>query len=383
MKLTLSNYQKDALPLKVVVNLAENTCTLDDVSIVERHQLFDLDFHHPLLNEASPRASGAEYTYVYDNFRDLTRCGRFIYSTLLKAKDPRTCRFAIKPTSNYRQHKKTYKIPFSLNPKKPSQKTLSLAQFNEIASWFRDCLFEYQDHVFLEKVFSFQDLPAEINGDRLYEEDLDFINFCERADALEDYDIRYLHHLIGLGVFARKNIPKGTWIGLYCGLKTIKDPEYLNYTYRGVKDCLNLDIDAKNCGNFTRFINHADHPWRYDELEPELSYANISANIRSVNGHHFILFIADQEIKAGEQLLVDYGGRYFTHLHDKFFFHRNGRIVNIRGQKISRDSGAKKNALFAKMATYKIPGAQSNLVTRTITALLGTTISCYLLMRYF
>ena len=288
MKLILNNYKQDSLPRKVVIDFIAQTCILDDISTLSLESFFTLDFHHPLLDEPLHDVTQQTYTYTYDNFQSLTHAGRFIYSVLLRAKNPTECIFVIKPTLRYQQHKSNYTIAFSMHTKKAAKKMLSLDAFNEIASCFRNYTFHYQDNILLDKTFLFTDLPAEINGESLYQEDRGLIEFCERADELQHYDIRYIHHLIGLGVFTRKDINQGERIGLYCGAKITKDPEHLSYTYRGVDDCLNLDIDAGHYGNFTRFINHADSPERYDELEPTLSYANVNASVHRINGHYFI-----------------------------------------------------------------------------------------------
>lgn len=372
MKLILNNDKEDSLPRKVVIDFIAQTCILDDISTVSLESFFTLDFHHPLLDEPVINPTQHTYTYTYDNFQSLTHAGRFIYSALLRAKNPTQCIFVIKPTLRYQQHKSHYTVPFSMHAKKAAKKTLPLEEFNEIASCFRDYAFHYQDNILLDKTFLFSDLPEEINGEHLYQEDTALIEFCERKDELQNYDIRYIHHLIGLGVFTRKNILKGEQIGLYCGAKITKDPEHLSYTYRGVNDCLKLDIDARHYGNFTRFINHADSACRYDELEPTLSYANVNASAQRINGNYFIIFTAAREIKAGEQLLVDYGGLYFTHLKHKFYIHRNGRIVDIRGKRICRDKLKDKRALLMKMAMYKVPGAKLALLIRPIIAFLCT-----------
>jgi histone-lysine N-methyltransferase EZH2 len=60
-------------------------------------------------------------------------------------------------------------------------------------------------------------------------------------------------------------------------------------------------IDAARLGNKTRFINHADN---------EKDGLNCEAKILFVNGEHRIKFITLRDVKAGEELLFNYGKKF-------------------------------------------------------------------------
>lgn len=62
-----------------------------------------------------------------------------------------------------------------------------------------------------------------------------------------------------------------------------------------------MAIDAARLGNKTRFINHADN---------ERDGLNCEAKILFVNGEHRIKFIALRDVKAGEELLFNYGKKF-------------------------------------------------------------------------
>jgi hypothetical protein len=60
-------------------------------------------------------------------------------------------------------------------------------------------------------------------------------------------------------------------------------------------------IDAARLGNKSRFINHADN---------DKDGLNCEAKIVLVNGEHRIKFLALRDIKAGEELLFNYGKKF-------------------------------------------------------------------------
>lgn len=106
------------------------------------------------------------------------------------------------------------------------------------------------------------------------------------------------------GVIADKPIAKGTFIGEYTGVvrKRRREDQKNNYCFE-----YNLGetfwkspyvIDARDRGNYTRFINHSDRP----NLEPVSVYYK--------NAMHVIL-IAQEMIPVGEELTYHYGHQYW------------------------------------------------------------------------
>lgn len=76
-------------------------------------------------------------------------------------------------------------------------------------------------------------------------------------------------------------------------------------------------IDAARQGNKTRFINHAS---------TEREGLNCSAKVVIANGEHRIKFIALRNIKAGEELLFDYGKKFSND-------HFNKKLETATGKK--------------------------------------------------
>ncbi|CAJ0934992.1 unnamed protein product, partial [Mesorhabditis belari] len=107
----------------------------------------------------------------------------------------------------------------------------------------------------------------------------------------------------GWGVKTMSWLPKGTFIGEYTGeLHREGDGagEYLFETKLGESSCT---IDAKKCGNFTRFVNHS--------CEPNLHAASVIWE-NCVNPYVHICFFTVRDIDAGEELTVDYGPEWWS-----------------------------------------------------------------------
>lgn len=109
---------------------------------------------------------------------------------------------------------------------------------------------------------------------------------------------------IGIGVFAKQAIPKETVLGLYMGVVrpydqlTPAQKRYSNFLFKHPRHG-EFYIDASASGNWTRFLNHS--------CEPNCSFARA---LRC--GHTRVTYVrTKRHIRAGEQLLVDYGRDYF------------------------------------------------------------------------
>ncbi|KAH9948037.1 hypothetical protein B0H21DRAFT_290432 [Amylocystis lapponica] len=111
----------------------------------------------------------------------------------------------------------------------------------------------------------------------------------------------------GLGTFAVRAIPKNKYIGEYVseymdntaeGPGVIHKHRRMNYLFE-----LNSTwcLDAAFLGNETRYINHP----------PNADDTNVVADVKLVNGEHRIAFISLKAIKAGAELLLDYGLAYW------------------------------------------------------------------------
>jgi len=115
--------------------------------------------------------------------------------------------------------------------------------------------------------------------------------------------VRWIDHLLGYGVFAARNIPALCYIGEYVGVirkRRIRKHRSNDYIFGHViagKESSYI-IDAKDLGNFSRFINHNDHPNLTSRwvVKDELT--------------HIILF-SNKLILKDQQLTYDYGEYYW------------------------------------------------------------------------
>ena len=92
-------------------------------------------------------------------------------------------------------------------------------------------------------------------------------------------------------------IRKGAWVGEYLGeLRPLTAD--INSTYRFEIPGAGCAIDAQSSGNWTRFINSHCRP-------------NVKPWGESVGKRHVVLFQALREIGPEEEIVFDYGARYF------------------------------------------------------------------------
>ena len=117
------------------------------------------------------------------------------------------------------------------------------------------------------------------------------------------YLIKKVNPLVGYGVFTEKLIPELSLIGEYTGVvrrrRFWKDSsnDYVFGYVIGPHDTPWV-IDAREKGNFTRFINHSYEP-------------NLTSKWMIADGICHIIFFANRLILPGEQLTYDYGPYYW------------------------------------------------------------------------
>lgn len=121
--------------------------------------------------------------------------------------------------------------------------------------------------------------------------------------------IKWVNSSCGFGVFARKNIKKDSLIGEYTGIvrsHTVNPDSKYAFAYPTMviegKENDDLVIDAADSGNVTRFVNHST---THKNVENSFFYDD--------SGRH-VIFYAGRDIKAGEQLFIDYGPDYWEKL---------------------------------------------------------------------
>lgn len=113
----------------------------------------------------------------------------------------------------------------------------------------------------------------------------------------------------GYGLFSLKDIPKGSFIGVYLGVIREEDDMVpfdengfdTDYAWDYPDELPNaplLEINAKYAGNELRFANHYFNP-------------NIRVEHTVVDGLWYIFFLADRDIKADEEMTISYGDAYW------------------------------------------------------------------------
>lgn len=124
-----------------------------------------------------------------------------------------------------------------------------------------------------------------------------------------DLFVSFVDNDIGYGLFSKKTIEKGSYIGEYVGeiIQPLKgqDP---SYQMKYILDTINgqaLIIDAKKKGNLLRFANHEEN-------------GNIQPVIAHLHNLIHVIFLASRPIQAHEQLCYDYGrGHWKSNLQSK------------------------------------------------------------------
>lgn len=115
--------------------------------------------------------------------------------------------------------------------------------------------------------------------------------------------IRWINSYLGYGVFAAQDIPGLCYVGEYVGVvrkKRFRKYRFNDYVFGYVvagKETPYI-IDAKERGNFSRFINHSDSP-------------NLTSRWVTIKGLTHIIFFANKFIPKDQQLTYDYGPYYW------------------------------------------------------------------------
>ncbi len=121
---------------------------------------------------------------------------------------------------------------------------------------------------------------------------------------------------VGYGLFAAEDIAQGVYVIEYVGELITHDEgvrrearragafemeSHASYVFTLLEN-EGTWVDAARYGNLSRYINHAS---KYDRRS-----CNVTPQVVYVNGEHRIKFIANREIKAGEELFFDYGDNF-------------------------------------------------------------------------
>jgi uncharacterized Fe-S cluster protein YjdI len=117
--------------------------------------------------------------------------------------------------------------------------------------------------------------------------------------------VKFVTSDIGYGLFASMDIPEGTFIGEYVGIIYSAQhgsdalPQYV-LSYPSCEG--NINLNALEQGNITRFINHC----------PSSSAAcNVIFKTLVTDGFCSVVCVTTKLVVRGQQLLVDYGKSFW------------------------------------------------------------------------
>jgi hypothetical protein len=118
--------------------------------------------------------------------------------------------------------------------------------------------------------------------------------------------VKFVSDSAGYGLYAGGTIPANTFIGEYVGIiysGKHHDSARCQYVLSYPSCEGNMNINATEQGNITRFINHCD---------TESALNNVTFRTLVVNGFCSVICVTTKEILAGSQLLVDYGKSFWV-----------------------------------------------------------------------
>jgi len=362
----LSNKNTESKYHHAVIDMVTGKCVLDDKHQVDKKELFNLGFHHPLIIEQTKKTAGNVYYYEYNGIDGLLQCARYVYSSLLQAGNPAECNFKISPSSFFEPPRVPESIYLSIDSQKHAQECISTEQLEQIVAHISGYPFTFLEGMIIDEEFTMQDLPKSVDGDSLYTGDIELLALLKAPFNSERFELRYISPGMGFGVFTREVIKKGENIFFYGGVKkngNTHDVENVSYAFDSKLDCLKMFIDAREYGNIARFVNHAPNPGAKNKLKQKgfLLEANVNTTSNYLNGIEVVVFTANKDISKGEQLLVDYGSKYFK-AGSMNRFKLNGKL----SMKIFKNKKQKQLADIRVMANHGVQKAQQYLLFRML-----------------
>ncbi|KTC86509.1 SET domain-containing protein-lysine N-methyltransferase [Legionella brunensis] len=375
VKVTLTNQNTQSPFKKVILDVASGTFVAEGCPETDIKQLANINFHHPLLVHPILKSENTIYRYCYDDTESFLKIARYIYATLLQVSNPKDCQFIITPSPKFLSLKATYKIPFSIDCHKPAKKSITVTQVNGIISQSSREEFNFFDKLIVDTTLSLKNLPSMVDGDELFSYSPIGYSILNKPDPFVICEVRNINQFIGFGVYARKDIKRGTHVCLYQGVKK-SNSKSKRYYFIPKFDILGLGIDAQHYGNIGRFVNHAPSPSRAKQSD-SLLLSNLIGERHTIYGLEIIVFSAIRDIVKGEQLLVDYGAAYFENV-DEYRFAANGSLFDPKGKPLKEKHHAKL-MMWRVMAKNGVTLAAYRLLKRPILALSFALIGFLLL----
>ena len=130
-----------------------------------------------------------------------------------------------------------------------------------------------------------------------------------RSGAMSPLGVHYFGNGLRYGLVALLELQKDDFVGQYSGVIQVSDGglaygEHYSSDYAWdypefPSDWPNIEISAQSAGNALRYVNHSFKP-------------NCRVEHTLLDGLWVLFFLADCQIPAGTQLLVDYGAEYWS-----------------------------------------------------------------------
>lgn len=134
----------------------------------------------------------------------------------------------------------------------------------------------------------------------------EFHEFINEAKVHDSISVRHIPQVdgidIGFGIFAESYIGPNEFVGEYVGMVSRtcdrKSSDSLSYSLRYPTCDDGFEVDAREYGNITRFLNHSSCP-------------NVVFRKTKINGVPHVFCASIASIQKGTQLTVDYGASYW------------------------------------------------------------------------
>ena len=119
--------------------------------------------------------------------------GIYVYSRLIRVKQPLTCQFRISPSSQFKPIQFAKRIDLSINRHKAAQESISITQLEAITSHLLGIPFVYSEDIIIDDTFTIEDLPDTVNGDALYQTNRYLLGLLTTPSNFKRYELRYIN----------------------------------------------------------------------------------------------------------------------------------------------------------------------------------------------
>ena len=147
------------------------------------------------------------------------------------------------------------------------------------------------------------DIKPIIDRERVYMLNMPIQQIPSRIYWQDMFNIKYINAAIGWGVFSKQDIKKDKFLGEYTGilerLYALDDGKYA-FIYPVFSTTDKLVVNANTHGNYLRYVNHGR--------------PNVKVKYMYDGGLWRLCFFATKTIHTDEQVLLNYGKRYWMNL---------------------------------------------------------------------